>query len=118
MPGGDVRLGHDADRFVPDARQVADFAEAAGEHDLDVLLIQAPNLFGLVIGQDPYQAEFTTDPTVLCGGDGGAALCGGYGSFLSWLTLATAYREPDLAQAVHDGSLTGETPVRPTLHLP
>ncbi|PTA46807.1 hypothetical protein [Micromonospora sp. RP3T] len=81
-------------------------------------LIREPNLFGLVIGDDPYRAEFTTDPVVLCGGDGGSALCGGYGSFLSWLTLATAYRDPDLAEALHEGGLIGETPVRPVLAIP
>jgi hypothetical protein len=52
-----------------------------------------PNAFGLAIGQDPYHAEETADPTVACGGDGGRAICGGYGYFLSWLPLATAYRD-------------------------
>jgi hypothetical protein len=52
-----------------------------------------PNAFGLVIGQDPYHVEETADPVVACGGDGGRAICGGYGYFLSWLTLATAYRD-------------------------
>ncbi|MEH0827446.1 MULTISPECIES: hypothetical protein [unclassified Micromonospora] len=80
-------------------------------------LIKEPNLLGLVIGDDPYRAEATTDPAVLCGGDGGAALCGGYGPFLAWLTLATAYRDPELAEAVHDGDLMEETPVRPVLQL-
>ncbi|MFY1691723.1 hypothetical protein [Plantactinospora sp. WMMB782] len=215
VPGGTVRLGHDAGRFVPSARQIADFAEAAEEYALtgpvdrfvaevtspprqvclparlvavrsvdagellavddesdpdddgdqdhawltaglarlglrpptpdeweyacgagatslfrwgdeypegepygDVPLIREPNLFGLVIGDDPYRAEFTTEPAVLCGGDGGTAICGGYGAFLSWLTLATAYRDAYLAEAVHDGDLAGETPVRPVLEIP
>lgn len=216
VPGGTVQLGHDAERFVPSRRQLADFAEAAAEYDLtgplnrfvaeatstsrqvclpallvavrseetdtllaaddeadvddsdgeydhatlmaglqrrglrpptpdeweyacaagatslfrwgdeypevepygDVPLIREANLFGLVIGDDPYRAEFTTDPAVLCGGDGGSALCGGYGSFLAWLSLATAYRDPGLAEVVHDGGLTGETPVRPVLQIP
>ncbi|WP_431894976.1 hypothetical protein [Micromonospora haikouensis] len=83
-----------------------------------VPLIQEPNLFGLVIGDDPYRAELTTDPAVLCGGDGGASLCGGYGSFLSWIVLATAYRERELAGTVHDGGLLGETPVRPVAPVP
>jgi hypothetical protein len=216
VPGGTVQLGHDVDRFVPSARQLADFTRAVSEYDLtgplnqfvaeatspprqvrfparlvavrseevnvllatddetdlgdsdgeydhawliagldrrglrpptpdeweyacaagatslfrwgdeypegepygDVPLIQEPNLFGLVIGDDPYRAEFTTDPAVLCGGDGGEALCGGYGNFLTWLALATAYRDPNLTDTVYDGSLTGETPVRPVLQIP
>ncbi|MEH1163798.1 hypothetical protein V6V47_00260 [Micromonospora sp. CPCC 205539] len=89
-----------------------------GEPYGDVPLIQEPNLFGLVIADDPYRSEFTTEPAVLVGGDGGSALCGGYGSFLSWLTLATAYREADLADAIYDGGLVGETPVRPVLEIP
>lgn len=89
-----------------------------GEPYGEVPLIQEPNLFGLVIGDDPYRAEFTTDPAALRGGDGGSALCGGYGSFLAWLALATAYRDPDLAATVLDGGLTGETPVRPVLPIP
>ncbi|MEU8661282.1 hypothetical protein [Actinoplanes philippinensis] len=89
-----------------------------GEPYGTVPLIQDPNLFGLVIAADPYASEFTTDPEVFCGGDGGAALCGGYGSFLSWLTLATAYREATLAETVVDGGLTEETPVRPVIEIP
>ncbi|MEU4694758.1 hypothetical protein [Actinoplanes sp. NPDC023714] len=81
-------------------------------------LIKEPNRFGLVIGHDPYQSEFTTDPAVFCGGDGGAALCGGSGEFLSWLSLATAFRDHNMAEAVYDGGLTEETPVRPVLELP
>lgn len=34
VPGGTVQLGHDADRFVPSARQLADFAEAVAEYHL------------------------------------------------------------------------------------
>lgn len=89
-----------------------------GEPYGDVPLIQRPNFFGLVIADDPYRAEFTTDPAVLCGGDGGSALCGGYGPLLSWITLATAYREPTLAGVVYEGYLVGETPVRPVLPIP
>jgi hypothetical protein len=29
---------------------------------------------------------------VVCGGDGGGTICGGAGAFVSWLTIATAYR--------------------------
>ncbi|AGL18615.1 hypothetical protein [Actinoplanes sp. N902-109] len=89
-----------------------------GEPYGDVPLIQDPTFFGLVIGDDPYRAEFTTDPAVLCGGDGGSALCGGAGGFLSWITLATAYRDPTLAETVYEGGLVGETPVRPVLPVP
>ncbi|MFF5225561.1 hypothetical protein [Dactylosporangium sp. NPDC000521] len=88
-----------------------------GEPSGDVPLIQQPNFFGLVIGDDPYRAEFTTDPAILCGGDGGSALCGGSGAFLSWISLATAYRDPTLAEVVYDGYLVGETPLRPVLPL-
>jgi hypothetical protein len=51
------------------------------------------NAFGLVIGHDPYRPECTADPAVDCGGDWGRATCGGYGCFLGWVTLATAYRD-------------------------
>lgn len=52
-----------------------------------------PNAFGLAIGQDPYRPEETTDPAVTCGGDWGRAICGTYGYFLGWLTLASSYRD-------------------------
>ncbi len=41
-----------------------------------------PNAWGLEIGQDPYRAERTADPTVICGGDGGGMIHGGAGWFL------------------------------------
>ena len=47
-----------------------------------------------------------------------AALCGGDGAFLAWLTLATAYRDADLAETIYDGGLTEEVPVRPVLRIP
>jgi hypothetical protein len=37
---------------------------------------------------------------VVCGGDGGSVVCGGAGSFLSWLTIATAYRDTHYAAEV------------------
>ncbi|MBV1855850.1 formylglycine-generating enzyme family protein [Catellatospora tritici] len=61
-----------------------------------------PSLFGLAIGQDPYRDERTADPAVICGGDGGSMVCGGSGDFVSWLTIATAYRDADYAQFVQD----------------
>lgn len=54
-----------------------------------------PNAWGLRIGEDPYRHEWTGEPGVVCGGDGGGATCGGQGFFLGWLTLATAFRDPD-----------------------
>lgn len=62
------------------------FDHRAGPH-------REPNLWGLMIGQDPYRHEWTTEPGIVCGGDGGGATCGGSGFFLGWLTLATAYRD-------------------------
>ncbi|MFC5751504.1 hypothetical protein [Actinomadura rugatobispora] len=52
-----------------------------------------PNAFGLNIGQRSTLREATADPAVLCGGDGGSAVCGGSGFFLGWLPLATSYRD-------------------------
>jgi hypothetical protein len=88
-----------------------------GEPYGDVPLLKEPNRFGLVIADDPYNAEFTAERDVFCGGDGGTALCGGNGAFLSWLSVATAYRDANLAEAVYDGGLTEETPARPVLEL-
>ncbi len=52
-----------------------------------------PNAFGLHIADDPYRAERTADPGVICGGDGGGTVCGGAGFFLGWFCLATSYRD-------------------------
>ncbi|WP_293339961.1 hypothetical protein [Microcoleus sp. CAWBG58] len=54
-----------------------------------------PNLFGLHIAQDPYDSEIINQKQIFRGGDGGCAICGGYGFFVGWLTLATAYGEAD-----------------------
>jgi hypothetical protein len=54
-----------------------------------------PNLFGLHIAQDPYDREIINQKQIFRGGDGGCAICGGYGFFVGWLTLATAYGEAD-----------------------
>jgi hypothetical protein len=37
---------------------------------------RVPNAFGLNIAQDPYDPEWTADPSVVCGGDGGSMVCG------------------------------------------
>jgi hypothetical protein len=80
----------------------------------------APNPFGLRIARDTYDAELTTDAAVVKGGDGGEATCGGYGSFVEWLPLATSYRNPHLGDFVHgpDGeALYEDFRVRPVLDL-
>ncbi|WP_091653368.1 hypothetical protein [Micromonospora pallida] len=76
------------------------------------------NLWGLAIGQDPYRHEATSDRTIVCGGDGGGATCGGSGFFLGWLTLATAYRDTDFGQwlASEDG-YADEILTRPVIEL-
>jgi hypothetical protein len=80
---------------------------------------RTPNAFGLEIAQDPYRAERTADPTVMCGGDGGGMICGGAGSFVSWLTIATAYRETGLAELLRedDGTYAGPMYLRPAIPL-
>jgi hypothetical protein len=67
-----------------------------------------PNAFGLEIGQNPYRAERTADAQVICGGDGGDAACGGSGWFVSWLTLATSYRNAEREGAGVDGELLAD----------
>lgn len=76
-----------------------------------------PNLFGLSIGQDPYREERTASRDVVCGGDGGSVVCGGAGSFLSWLTIATAYRDVHYAAEVADDDTFGTMRVRPAIAL-
>ncbi|WP_435091565.1 hypothetical protein [Micromonospora aurantiaca (nom. illeg.)] len=76
------------------------------------------NLWGLAIGQDPYRHEATTERTVVCGGDGGGATCGGSGFFLGWLTLATAYRDEDFGRWVaSDDGYADEILTRPVIEL-
>ncbi|WP_329497575.1 hypothetical protein [Kitasatospora herbaricolor] len=60
-----------------------------------------PNAFGLHIGYDVYRTELTSDVTAVHGGDGGESVCGGYGNLLAWLPLATANRNPFMAEFVH-----------------
>lgn len=77
-----------------------------------------PNAFGLEIGQDPYRDEWTADPGVVCGGDGGGMVCGGHGEFVSWLTIATAFRDTDYAAwRQQDADLVGQMFVRPAIPL-
>ena len=79
-----------------------------------------PNAFGLHIARDTYDAELTSEPTVVKGGDGGESVCGGYGSFVEWLPLATSNRNPAMAEFVHgpDGDgLYGDFSVRPVIEL-
>ncbi|SCG44233.1 hypothetical protein [Micromonospora coxensis] len=76
------------------------------------------NLWGLAIGQDPYRHEVTTERTVVCGGDGGSATCGGSGFFLGWLTLATAYRDQEFGQwLASDDGYADEILTRPVMEL-
>ena len=57
-----------------------------------------PNAFGLSIAFDPYKFEVVAEPNIARGGDGGVCICGGAGFFIGWLTLATAYFEPELSE--------------------
>ncbi|MFE2527816.1 hypothetical protein ACFXEL_26635 [Streptomyces sp. NPDC059382] len=78
------------------------------------------NAFGLRIAYDTYRTELTSDVTSVYGGDGGESVCGGYGSMPAWLPLATANRNPFMAEFVHgsDGEgLCEEFSVRPVLTL-
>jgi hypothetical protein len=77
-----------------------------------------PNAFGLRIGQDPYHAERTTNPYIVCGGDGGSMVCGAGGHFLAWLTLATSYRDADFAQwLIDEAEYVDELFVRPVIEV-
>ncbi|MFD8911510.1 hypothetical protein [Streptomyces sp. NPDC059575] len=59
------------------------------------------NAFGLRIAHDTYSAELSQDSGAVHGGDGGESACGGYGTFLGWLPLATANRNPSMAELVY-----------------
>lgn len=56
--------------------------------------LRRANAFGLEIAQNPYDWEYIDDPDEMRGGDGGEALCGGYGTVVAWLSLASSYRWP------------------------
>lgn len=78
-----------------------DFCPSDGypdDNEADWKLHLQPNLFGLHIAQNPYDCEIISDKHTVRGGDGGCTICGGTGFFLGWLTLATAYWEPDLLE--------------------
>ncbi|MCF2530635.1 hypothetical protein [Yinghuangia soli] len=76
---------------------------------------QAPNRFGLRIAYDPYVSELTSEPGTMTGGDGGEATCGGYGAFLAWLPLASAYRSTPAEDVLAD--YLGEAWVRPVIDV-
>ena len=65
-----------------------------------------PNIFGLIIGHDPYRDERTSDPNAIRGGDGGRMVCGGASEFVEWLTIATAYRDADYVKFMHEPATT------------
>ncbi|OKI58010.1 hypothetical protein [Micromonospora sp. CB01531] len=74
------------------------------------------NLFGLRIGQNPYDDEWTAEPGVVRGGDGGSMAHSGIGGFPAWLTLATAYRDAHHEEFVRtDGDLLDRVLVRPAI---
>jgi hypothetical protein len=89
----------------------------ADDYPINLTAEDYPNVFGLKIGLDPYDAERTSQDTVTCGGDGGTMICGGSGFFLGWLGLATAFRDPEFAEfAEQDPETThGSYFVRPVL---
>lgn len=72
----------------------------------------------MLIGQDPYRDERTADPKVICGGDGGGMVCGGSGEFVSWLTIATAYRNAEYEEFIEEESeYLDQMLVRPAIAL-
>lgn len=76
--------------------------------------------FGLRIAYDTYSTELTSDVTAAHGGDGGESVCGGYGRVLAWLPLATANRNPSMAEFAYDpdgGGLYEDLSTRPVLPL-
>ncbi|MFF3595076.1 hypothetical protein [Kitasatospora indigofera] len=79
-----------------------------------------PNAFGLHIGYDVYRTELSSDVGAVHGGDGGESVCGGYGTLLAWLPLATANHNPFMAEFVHgpDGDgLCEDFSIRPVFAL-
>ena len=43
------------------------------------------------IAENPYDWEIVAEADIVRGGDGGSSICGGYGFFMGWLPLATAF---------------------------
>lgn len=81
-------------------------------------LHRRPNRFGLYIADDPYWMEMVAEPGRVRGGDGGTMVCGGAGFFIAWLTLATAYFEPNVCQQPPDQPIAiGYTRARRVLPL-
>lgn len=79
-----------------------------------------PNVFGLRIARNTYDAELTSEEAVVKGGDGGESVCGGYGSFVEWLPLATANRNPGIAAFIHGpegDAMYEDFSVRPVIEL-
>ncbi|MFD9358092.1 hypothetical protein [Streptomyces sp. NPDC060031] len=78
------------------------------------------NALGLRIAYDVYTAELSSGGRAVHGGDGGEAVCGGYGRLREWLPLATANINPAMAEFVHgpDGEdVIDSFSVRPVLSL-
>jgi hypothetical protein len=66
---------------------------AAKEFTRDWDLHVRQNALGVFIASNPYHCELVAESGITRGGDGGCAICGGYGFFMGWLPLATAYFE-------------------------
>ncbi|GAA1420984.1 hypothetical protein [Catellatospora coxensis] len=95
-----------------------DDTPAENPYDLPNGPHRRPNLWGLAIGQDPYRHEWTAQREILCGGDGGSAICGGAGDFFSWTTLATAYRNAEFAEEMNtEDAYVDEVLLRPVIDL-
>ncbi|MFF2064843.1 hypothetical protein ACFVWZ_24070 [Streptomyces sp. NPDC058200] len=81
---------------------------------------EKPSGFGLHIAYDTYRTELTSDVAAVHGGDGGESVCGGYGYMLAWLPLATANRNPYMAEFAYgpDGEgIYEDFSTRPVLPL-
>jgi len=61
------------------------------------------NAFGLSMVKDTYQWEYVHDPSLMTGGDGGWAVCGGAGLFAQAITRASAYRLPLNDKRINQG---------------